>query len=290
MTNTKADVKAESESAHPVTHQARTPSEGLGADFATTLRAMRKRRRLSQLNLATEIHFNRTQVTHVETGGRRPSFTFAERADKALGAEGQLIDLWTKQWAGEEGPASTGAEPTEQLLDSNDDVQSALWTVVDEASRFIVCSGSRSRDEAYLRLIEDRLRAEPGLSYCRLLFGPPHHSVLRDHLLRVLEIRDPRRTAHGAGKSIFLGMFDDLTEEPERFVCANEHRAVLPLLSLNGLALYDTALVVNDPGRAEKWASRLREAYHAGRRIETAQAIRALPILKDEIRDDAVPA
>lgn len=290
MTATKAEIKREGESGHASTHDTRTPPDLADAGFADTLQALRKERGWTVQALAERMHYSRPYVSKVQSGTDPvpKSDAFARRADDVLGAGGVLIAAWRRHWRWEGSAAPQPDRLGPQLVESYDDVQAALWSVVDEASRFLVCAGSRSRDEAYLRLIEDRLRAEPELSYCRLLFGPPHHAVLRDHLLRVIEIRDPRRTAQGAGKSIFIGLHDDITTEPERFVCANEHRAVLPQLSLNGLSLYDTAFVVNDPERAEKWASRLREAYYAGRRIETAADIRALPILKGDDRDGAV--
>ena len=54
----------------------------------------------------------------------------------------------------------------------------------------------------------------------RLLFGPPHWQVHKDHLLRLLEIRDPESWAEG-WKTLYIGMIDDLRQEPERFFCAS---------------------------------------------------------------------
>lgn len=290
MDPTKAEAGAGGEGAHGVTHDSRTRTGTLDADFATTLRSMREHRGWNRRELATELAYDRTYVSHVEGGTRRPSRTFAERADAVLGAGGELLAKWERHRRGDGAGGLLTSAPRLQLLDSHADVQAALWSIVDEASRILVCAGSRSRDASYLRLIEDRLAADPGLAYYRILFGPPWHTELRDHLLRVLAIRDPAATAQGAGKSVFLGLFDDDDVEPERFICANEHRALLPQLSLNGLSWYDTALVVNDPLAASKWAARMQEAYRAGRAIETEHGILDLSVLKERDRDRPVPA
>lgn len=282
---------SQGESAHAVMHESRTLPDESGADFAATLQTLRERRGWSKTDLANALHYSRPYVSHVENRTSRPSRLLAERADQVLDAGGRLLAKWERERFGETPEVTaTSAVPEMQLLDSNADVEAALWSVVDEANRFLVCSGSRSRDERYLRLIEDRLRADPDLTYHRILFGPPWRVELRDHLLRVLEIRDPSMTAQGAGKSVFLALFDDLSCEPERFICANEHRAVLPQMSLNGLSWYDTAFVVNDPKRASGWRATMQEAYRAGRPIETRDAVLSLPIVKDESDDRAVPA
>jgi hypothetical protein len=161
-----------------------------------------------------------------------------------------------------------------------------LRTIVEEANRFIVCAGSRSRDEDYLMLIEDKLQANPAVVYYRILFGPPHFHALHEHLLRVLQIRDPQSTAReGAGKSVFISLFDDHDCEPEHFLCGNERCALLPQLSLRGLSWYDTAFLVNDVHLALMWASRMQEAYHHGHPVETREDVLNLPILKGD-RDD----
>jgi transcriptional regulator with XRE-family HTH domain len=287
MTATKAEIKREGESGHASTHDTRTLADLAACGFAETLRALREDRRWTVTTLAAEMNYSRPYVSKIESGTdpvpRSPMF--ARRADEALRARGRLVAAWERHWRNEGERPTQPPRPAIELVDSYDDVQAELWSIVDEASRFLVCAGSRSRDEAYLRLIEDRLRAEPGLSYHRILFGPPKHAVLRDHLLRVLEIRDPGTRHCGAGKSLFMAMFDDDETEPERFVCANEHRAVTIQLSLHGLGRYDTAFVVNDPMRAEQWKASLQEAYRAaegaGHLVETESAIRALPVLAE---------
>jgi hypothetical protein len=58
-------------------------------------------------------------------------------------------------------------------------------------------TGSRSRDPTYLAAIETVLAERPSLVCYRVLFGQPHHQVLKDHLLELLRLRDPRDRSLG---------------------------------------------------------------------------------------------
>ena len=66
-----------------------------------------------------------------------------------------------------------------------------------EAREYLVVTGSRSRGLPYLQQIEEVLRERPRLVHYRVLFGPPHHRLLMDHLLRLLELRDPNSREQG---------------------------------------------------------------------------------------------
>jgi hypothetical protein len=69
----------------------------------------------------------------------------------------------------------------------------AMLEVVEGAQEYLVVTGSRSRNQAYLEAIERVLSERPRLVHYRVLFGEPHHQVLKDHLLRLLELRDSKR-------------------------------------------------------------------------------------------------
>lgn len=88
-------------------------------------------------------------------------------------------------------------------------------------------TGSRSRNTEYLKTIEVVLAEKPSLVHYRVLFGPPRNQVLKDHLIRLLELRDPRDRNLGI-KTLHLGLVDDLEGAPERFFCASERMAVVP--------------------------------------------------------------
>ena len=61
-----------------------------------------------------------------------------------------------------------------------------------------------------LEAIEAVLAERPSLVCYRVLFGPPHHQVLKDHLLTLLRLRDPHDRSRGV-KTLHLGMVEDIT-------------------------------------------------------------------------------
>ena len=85
----------------------------------------------------------------------------------------------------------TATAETPRLLVGHQDLQDAMTDVVRQADQCLVVTGSRSRDRGYLHAIETALAENPDIVHYRVLFGPPHHEVLREHLLRLLELRDP---------------------------------------------------------------------------------------------------
>ena len=52
------------------------------------------------------------------------------------------------------------------------------------------------------------LAEKPSLVHYRVLFGRPRNQVLKDHLIRLLELRDPDRSL--GIKTLHLGLVDDL--------------------------------------------------------------------------------
>lgn len=150
-----------------------------------------------------------------------------------------------------------------------------MTAVVDGARRYLAISGSRSRDTTYLAAIESALATRPELVHYRVLFGPPRHAVLTDHLLRLLELRDP--ADRSLGKTLHIGMVVDDPSTPERFFCASEISAVAPIPSLTSAEAFDSGVLLG-PKVAERLIDHARQCYAAAQRIETVQAVRALPV------------
>jgi len=169
------------------------------------------------------------------------------------------------------------AEETPRLLIGYRDLRKAMTAVVDGAQRYLAISGSRSRDPVYLEAIEAALAARPELSHYRVLFGPPRHPVLTDHLLRLLELRDP--ADRSLGKTLHIGMMVDDPSTPERFFCASETSAVVPIPSLTSAEAFDSGVLLGAKA-AERLIDHARQCYAAAHRMETIQAIRALPIFR----------
>ncbi|MFE0023593.1 helix-turn-helix domain-containing protein [Amycolatopsis sp. NPDC059021] len=172
----------------------------------------------------------------------------------------------------------TGTAETPRLLVGHHDLSDAMIDVVQRAQNYLVVLGSRSRDEVYLRAIETVLAARAELVHYRVLFGPPRHQVLKDHLLRLLELRDPHDRSRGL-KTLHIGMIDDDPGTPERFLCASESCAVVPVPSVTSAEAFDSG-VLFAAGVAERYVDHARQCYAAARKIETAHAVRALPAVR----------
>jgi len=166
-----------------------------------------------------------------------------------------------------------------RLLAGFDDLQQAMLATVTGARECLVMMGSRSRDDKYLEAIEQVLAERPFLVLYRVLFGPPHHQVLKDHLLALLRQRDPDDRSLGF-KTLHLGMVEDTTAAPERFFCASERMAVVPVPSLTSHEAFDSGVVLG-PVPAARLLDHGRQAYAAARRVETIEDVTALEVLRE---------
>ena len=113
----------------------------------------------------------------------------------------------------------------------------------------------------------------------RVLFGPPRHQVLKDHLARLVELRDPADRSLGV-KTLHIGMVEDTDSSPERFFCASEQMAVVPIPSLTSHEAFDSGVVFG-PAAAARLVDHGRQAYAAARRIETLAEIGDLRVVRD---------
>jgi GntR family transcriptional regulator len=171
------------------------------------------------------------------------------------------------------------AEERARLVSTVEDLQAAMAGVVRGASECLVTTGSRSRDPAYLEVIEQVLRERPRLVHYRILIGPPHHQVLKDHLLRLLEIRDPSSREYGV-QTLCMGMVNDPVREPERFFVASERAAVVTLPSFNTAGAFDSGLLLERAGDAQGLVQHGKVLYAGSQRLEDVDAIKQLPVLR----------
>jgi GntR family transcriptional regulator len=169
-------------------------------------------------------------------------------------------------------PASSGLK----LITSGEELLAAMVQVVHGARESLVAVGSRSREPNYLHTIEQALESRPELVHYRILIGPPHHQMLKDHLLRLAEISTSRS---GGPKTIFASMIEDVTHDVERFFVASERAAVATLPSLNSPANFDTAVLIGDPRIAQALQQHGRALY-GSHLLESAEAIKALEVLR----------
>jgi GntR family transcriptional regulator len=166
-----------------------------------------------------------------------------------------------------------------RLVTTVEDLRAAMLHVVQEARECLVAVGSRSRDPIYLEAIEQALTERLRLVHYRLLIGPPHRQVLKDHLLRLLELRDPRSREQGF-QTLYVGLLDDPLREPERFFVASERAAVAVMPSFNTIGNLDTGVVFDHPQDARGLLQHAKQLFAGTQRIEDVEAVRALPVLK----------
>lgn len=154
------------------------------------------------------------------------------------------------------------------------ELQQAMLATVTGARQCLVALGSRSRDARYLEAIEEVLAQRPELVCYRVLFGPPRHQVLKDHLARLVEVRNPADRSLGV-KTLHIGLVENADGLPERFFCASEEMAVVPIPSLTSHEAFDSGVIFG-PAAAARLVDHGRQAYAAARRIETLAEIRKL--------------
>lgn len=165
-----------------------------------------------------------------------------------------------------------------ELLARFPDLQRAMLSTVTAAQECLVVMGSRSRDSDYLAMIEKTLAERPYLVFYRVLFGPPRHPVLVRHLLELLSLRDPRDRSHGV-KTLNLGVIDE-EDVPERFFCASEGMAVVPIPSLTSHEAFDSGIQLGAP-EALRLLDHGRQAYASARKVETVAAVEELSAMAE---------
>jgi transcriptional regulator with XRE-family HTH domain len=168
-----------------------------------------------------------------------------------------------------------GTDVVVRVLTRYTDLVEAMVEVVSEAREFLVVTGSRSREKAYLTSIETTVAQQPDLVHYRVLYGPPRHLALSEHLVRLLELRDPAERRNGV-KSLHLGIVEPLAAMERHFV-ASESAAVVPLPSFHGAEGFDCGVLMGREA-ALGLVQHGREACASARMVETVEAVRALPV------------
>jgi hypothetical protein len=168
---------------------------------------------------------------------------------------------------------------TFRLLRTPEELLKFNMEIVDHAEEVLYVTGSRSRDTKYLDAIEKKLQASPALVHYRVLFGPPHHKSLHQHLLNLLTMRDPKDYTYGK-KTICLGLYDNSLRQFETFILGNEREALVILPSLSGVGEYNTAIVFTGIDDVKGLHNFVKQLYTASEEIEQSEKIEALSILK----------
>jgi transcriptional regulator with XRE-family HTH domain len=158
-------------------------------------------------------------------------------------------------------------------------LQAAMIRVVGSAIASLAIVGSRSRDRAYLATIEEVLGMRSRLIHWRVLIGPPHRQVLKDHLVRLLELRDPADRRYGM-QTLHLGMVVDQVREPERFFVASESQAVVTIPSLTAASNFDSGILLAHPLQARALVEHAKQLYAGSTKLETSATVQDLAVLR----------
>ncbi|MFD7552194.1 XRE family transcriptional regulator [Streptomyces sp. NPDC059816] len=208
-----------------------------------------------------------------ESGRRRTGMR--NRAGLCELYRGRPEVLFAHQDGAASGVLDTGSAAAARVLTRWADLVEAMISVVEGAREQLVVTGSRSRERAYLGSIESAVAGRPDLVHYRVLYGPPRHRALTDHLVRLLELRDPFARRNGV-KTLHIGLVEP-AEALERFFVASESAAVVPLPSLHGQDAFDSGVLLSREG-AMGLVHHGREACASARPVETIEAVRALPV------------
>lgn len=165
-----------------------------------------------------------------------------------------------------------------RVIKSHDELVASNKRIVNEAQDVLFTTGSRSRDEKYLKSIENRIRKVRRLTHYRVLFGEPHHTVLKKHLLNLLKLRDPEDRSLGY-QTLHLGLFDDYASQFDTYLLGNESEVLVLLPSLLGVGQYDSGVVFTGQSEVEGLLRFVKDLYGRSAKVETVAAINQLQAL-----------
>jgi hypothetical protein len=234
----------------------------------TNLALLRRDRHWTQEDLATEISKASVRVLPRPISVSVRQINRWESADPPLphpGHQRVLEQVFTpltfrEIWYGGRHAEAEAQVVTARLVRTRCALLAELTEVVSGAREVLVASGSRARDPGYLGAIEQALADRPGLVHYRVLYGPPRHPELGDHLVRLVALRDP------AGPALRLAMVES-DRLPERFFCASESAAVVIIPSLTAADAFDTGAVLG-AAEAAGLVAHGRDTYRRSRKIE----------------------
>jgi hypothetical protein len=152
-----------------------------------------------------------------------------------------------------------------RLVRTTGELRHELDRLVDATRDYLVCLGSRSREARYLDRIAAKLTHESQITHYRVLWGDPHHDVMIPHLRRLLSLQSLRDSQDNAGK-IRVGLFRDWKLEPERFVVANEHEALM-IMAPQQVGVFDSAIVFRNDETVERVKDYVTDLYNCSQRI-----------------------
>jgi len=189
---------------------------------------------------------------------------------------GELHSYEVEHRLGSQSALPPGTVPV-KLVRTAAELRSELERLVDETREYLICLGSRSRGAGqYLDRIAAKLTHQPTISHYRVLWGDPHHDVMIPHLSRLLSLQSLRDSQDNAGK-IRVGLFRDSKLEPERFVVANEHEALV-IIPPQQVGAFDSAVVFRNDEVVARVKDYVTDLYNCSQRVtrDVLQELRPL--------------
>ena len=170
-----------------------------------------------------------------------------------------------------------------RILQSGDSILEEKNKIISTAKSLIIATGSRSRNSNYLYNIEECLKRNPRLVHYRVLHGNPYNETFKAHLKKLLQI-DQLSTTESSFKQLHMCISRNSHEIPESFICANESAALIILPSMNGLANYDTGLLISDKIIVDGLVSYVKQLAVHSERLDSINKIDMLPIISENFK------
>jgi hypothetical protein len=161
------------------------------------------------------------------------------------------------------------------ITDTQEQLNAELENIVAKAEHTLVATGSRSNNKPYLDILEHRLQQLPSLIHYRVMFGQPRKTLFREHIERLLTIRDPSARTFNR-QTLYIGMITD--DVPESFVVANETRGLILIPSLHEIGVIDSAVIVSEPKHVQYLLNSVYQLYGTSIKVETLAAAATLTV------------
>ncbi|MEN8905362.1 MAG: hypothetical protein ABF289_05335 [Clostridiales bacterium] len=155
--------------------------------------------------------------------------------------------------------------------------------IVENAEKVLAITGSRTRNEKYMKTIESAIIKNPNLEYYRILLGMPHNEGLKSHLFNCLKIVEPIEKEK-MKRYLFLGFYKDTKLESEKFICSNEKQALVILPSFERIMKYDSGIVFHDKNDVSRMVEYVKQLYIRGIDITLENSINKLKVYKHNKR------
>jgi transcriptional regulator with XRE-family HTH domain len=159
---------------------------------------------VAQLNKITGGMSDTSQLSAWESGRRRTGLRNRRGLVELYGKPSEALFAHQDR---QSGVAQALHQAQGTLVTRWSELVEAMTSVVTGAREHLVVTGSRSREKGYLGAIETAVAQNPDLVHTRVLYGPPRHPELTDHLARLMELRDPAARRNGV-RTLSIGIVD----------------------------------------------------------------------------------